>query len=120
MRIPRRKRATPAPPSAGGPLDVDVSGTAYGAVVTIAGELDLATVPKVREAFGSEALTHAEAVVVDLAEVGFMDSTGLSALLAFADELGARRRRRGAAAAVPDPRRGGGRDQLSRAARALR
>ena len=59
MRIPRRKRATPAPPSAGGPLDVDVSGTAYGAVVTIAGELDLATVPKVREAFGSEALTHA-------------------------------------------------------------
>ena len=93
MRIPRRKRATPAPPSAAGTLDVEVSSTAYGAAVAIAGELDIATVSKVREAFASEALTHAEAVVVDLTEVSFMDSTGLSALLAFENELGARRRR---------------------------
>jgi anti-sigma B factor antagonist len=93
MKIPRRKRATPAPPSAAGPLDAEVSSTPYGAVVVIAGELDIATVPRVREAFASEALTHSGAVVVDLTEVSFMDSTGLSALLDFESELGARRRR---------------------------
>jgi anti-anti-sigma factor len=43
--------------------------------------------------FASEALEHAEAVVVDLTEVAFMDSTGLSALLTFEADLGARRRR---------------------------
>ena len=93
MRILRRKRATPPPAGAAPPLDVDVSGTAYGALVAIAGELDLATVAQVREAFASEALEHADAVVVDLTEVAFMDSTGLSALLTFESDLGARRRR---------------------------
>ena len=93
MRILRRKRATPQPASAAGALDVVVSGTAYGAVVAIAGELDIATVAQVREAFASEALEHADAVVVDLTEVSFMDSSGLSALLTFDSDLGARRRR---------------------------
>ena len=93
MRILRRKRARPAPPSAAGPLEVEVSSTPYGAVVALAGELDIATVAQVREAFASETLTHADAVVVDLTEVGFMDSTGLSALLTFEGELSARRRR---------------------------
>jgi anti-sigma B factor antagonist len=93
VRSLRRKRATPPPASAVPPLDIEVSGTAYGAVVAIAGELDLATVAQVREAFASEALAHADAVVVDLTEVEFMDSTGLSALLTFESDLKARRRR---------------------------
>ena len=93
MRILRRKRATPPPASAVPPLDVDVSRTAYGAVVAIAGDIDIATVAQMREAFASEALEHADAVVVDLTEVAFMDSTGLSALLTVESDLSARRRR---------------------------
>ena len=93
MRILRRKRATPPPAGGVPPLDVDVSATAYGALVAIAGELDLATVAKVREAFASETVQQADAVVVDLTELSFMDSTGLSALLNLETDLDARRRR---------------------------
>ena len=93
MRIPRRKRATPPPAGPVPPLAVDVSGTPYGAVIAIAGDIDIATVGQVGEAFASEALEHAAAVVVDLTEVVFMDSTGLSALLTFESDLSARRRR---------------------------
>ena len=142
MRILRRKRATP-PPAAGGRPPRRSTSTcrppAYGALVAIAGELDLATVAQVREAFASEAVEQAAAVVVDLTEVSFMDSTGLSALLNLETDLDASRpaagdrvpggrgaararrgRRRRAPAAVPHARRGRGRGQLSRAARALR
>lgn len=95
MRILRRKRPpAPAPPTgAGPPLDVDVSAAPYGAIVTIAGELDLATVERVRAAVASETVAHADAVVVDLTGVTFMDSTGLSALMRFEHDLGVRRRR---------------------------
>jgi len=93
VRILRRKRATPPPAGTVPPLEVAVSGTSYGAIVAIAGDIDIATVAQVREAFASEALEHAGAVVVDLTEVAFMDSTGLSALLTFESDLSARRRR---------------------------
>ena len=97
MRILRRKRGTPPPagpgPGPAPPLDVDVSATAYGALVAIAGELDLATVAKVSEAFASETVQQADAVVVDLTELSFMDSSGLTALLTFQSDLDARRRR---------------------------
>ena len=93
MRIPRRKRATPPPASAALALDVDVSTTAYGALVAMAGDLDLATVAKVREAFASETVEQAAAVVVDLTQLSFMDSTGLSALLNLETDLDASRRR---------------------------
>ena len=95
MRIPRRKRPpAPPPPAADGPpLGVDVSSTGYGAIVTIAGELDLATAPRVRAALESELLERAEAVVVDLKEVTFMDSSGLAALLNFERDMGMRSRR---------------------------
>jgi anti-sigma B factor antagonist len=43
------------------------------------GELDASTVPAFRESLA--ALVGANAVVVDLAEVPFMDSTGLGALI---------------------------------------
>jgi len=93
MRIPRRKRPTSPPAGPAPPLGVDVSGTAYGALVALAGDIDIATVAQVREAFASERLQHADAVVVDLTEVAFMDSTGLSALLTFEADLTARLRR---------------------------
>ncbi len=95
MRIPRRKRAPSSPPPAADapPLDVDVSATGYGAIVTIAGELDLATAPRVRAALASEVLEQAEAVVIDLTDVTFMDSSGLAELLNFERDMSTRRRR---------------------------
>ena len=92
MMPPWRKRdPAPAPPAGDGPpLDVDVAATPYGAIVSIGGDLDLATVPRLRAELGAEPLTGAEAVVVDLTGVTFMDSTGLSALLDVERDLTAR------------------------------
>jgi anti-sigma B factor antagonist len=46
-------------------------------VIIVAGEVDLATAPELRGAL----LATSGDVIVDLAQVGFMDSTGLSALI---------------------------------------
>jgi anti-sigma B factor antagonist len=92
MMPPWRKREpAPAPPVGDGPpLDVDVASTPYGAIVSIAGDLDLATVPRLRAELAAEPVAGAGAVVVDLAGVTFMDSTGLSALLDLERDLTAR------------------------------
>src|SRR5687768_18029246 len=94
MRILRRKRPSPTAPPAGTtpPLDVEVSPAAYGAIVTIAGELDLATVGRLRAALASDLVAQAAAIVVDLSGVTFMDSTGLSELLRFEREASDRGR----------------------------
>lgn len=47
----------------------------------MAGELDLATSPRLDQAL-TTALGDAEDIVLDLSEVTFIDSTGLSAILA--------------------------------------
>lgn len=49
-------------------------------VLAVSGDVDLATAPTLRERLASVA--GGTAVVVDLAEVGFMDSTGLGVLVA--------------------------------------
>jgi anti-sigma B factor antagonist len=46
--------------------------------IVVAGEIDLATAPELRDAL----LATRGDVTVDLAQVAFMDSTGLSALIA--------------------------------------
>ena len=91
MRPPwRRKPHAPAPAGDAPPLDVVAAPTSYGALVSIGGELDLATVPRVSAALSAEPVAGARAVVVDLAGVTFMDSTGLAALLTLERELAAR------------------------------
>ena len=90
MRAPWRKRPSraPDPPqSAGPPLDVVVEAAPYGARVAIEGEVDLATVPRVSAALVAEPVASAQAVVIDLTGVAFMDSTGLSALVTVDLEL---------------------------------
>jgi len=81
MRRWRRRQREPAAVSELPPLDVDVAHTAYGALVSIAGELDIATVPRASAALEAGPAASAGAVVVDLADVAFMDSTGLAALV---------------------------------------
>ena len=49
-------------------------------VVTVRGELDMAVAPRVEAALGEDA-EGAAAVLVDLTELGFMDSAGLRVLL---------------------------------------
>ena len=93
MRPPwRKRRAAPAAVPVGGalPLEVEVTAAPYGARVTIAGELDLATVPRVRAALAEEPVAGARGVVVDLSGVTFMDSTGISALLDLERDVGGR------------------------------
>jgi anti-sigma B factor antagonist len=59
--------------------DIEVRGTTR--IVAVDGEIDLATAPElrdvIRQAFGG----HPETLVIDLARVTFIDSSGLHALI---------------------------------------
>lgn len=76
-RLPSRRDAGSAP-STGFSLDVrgPVDGITY---VAPRGELDLATVPEL-ESWLDDLRIHCAAVVIDLSQVEFIDSTGLRAL----------------------------------------
>jgi anti-sigma B factor antagonist len=50
-------------------------------VITIVGELDIATSPKVRELLSDAARDADRPLVIDLRECDFVDSTGLATLL---------------------------------------
>jgi anti-sigma B factor antagonist len=52
-----------------------------GAVVAVAGELDVATAPELREALYRVIEQQPSLIVVDLAEMDFIDSTGLGVLV---------------------------------------
>jgi anti-sigma B factor antagonist len=67
----------------GGPRGVLIRSERYGTTVrlVVAGELDLATAPTLRESYAHEHSDGAGLILVDLTAVTFMDSTGLRALL---------------------------------------
>ncbi|WP_374760055.1 STAS domain-containing protein [Micromonospora humidisoli] len=58
-----------------------------GAVIEVAGDLDMSTTPRLRERLREVVEGGARVVVVDLAGVGFMDSSGLGALVVAYREL---------------------------------
>jgi anti-sigma B factor antagonist len=60
---------------------VDVSTDGSVAVVRVAGELDVLGVPLLREGLKSLAEQGIHRVIVDLAELDFVDSTGLGVLI---------------------------------------
>jgi anti-anti-sigma factor len=60
---------------------IDESRDGERVVVAVRGEVDMATAPRLRAAL-ERAAAEASEVRVDLREVQFMDSTGLSALVA--------------------------------------
>jgi anti-sigma B factor antagonist len=64
-----------------GQFHVEVSDDGRRAVLAARGEIDLATVELLHEAIERASQTSASEVWVDLSDVGFMDSTGLSALV---------------------------------------
>jgi anti-anti-sigma factor len=61
---------------------VEVSSSGEIATVAVAGEIDLRTVGIVREALTRVLASGARGVRLDLSQVPFMDSTGMSALVA--------------------------------------
>ena len=89
-----RSGATPAPPPdidltvAGAPVTVDVTlWSATEAVVTLAGELDAAGAPRVRQRIGELAERRVVDVAVDVGKVTFVDSSGMGMLVGCAHRL---------------------------------
>jgi anti-anti-sigma factor len=62
--------------------DFEISPAPEGAGLKVSGELDLATAPRLTEALLSVPATGE--VSLELSEISFLDSSGLSAILAFA------------------------------------
>jgi len=63
-------------------LNVSTTHRAGHAVVTVTGELDLYTAPRLQQELAALIRDRAERVVVDLGGVEFCDSTGVNVLLA--------------------------------------
>lgn len=63
-------------------LQVEISGSAEAPLVTVEGELDVATSPLLRRRLDAVVEAGGRDVRVDLTAVGFMDSSGLGALMA--------------------------------------
>jgi len=65
-----------------GSLSIERTGDAAAAVLTLRGDLDLATAPNLTAAVAAVAGENPPVLVLDLTEVGFLASAGLTALLA--------------------------------------
>jgi len=85
-----------------GALDISIAGDADGMVVHVVGEIDADTAWRFREAVLGAYLADGRDVVLDLAGVGFVDSSGISALVALHRRLQAENAR----LAVRSPRPG--------------
>ena len=69
------------------PFKVEAVMGADGAKIRVAGELDVETAPQLRECI-AKATSHVPAAIcLDLAELEFIDSTGLAVLVGAAREL---------------------------------
>lgn len=62
-------------------LEIDERRVGHRLVIALRGEVDLATVDQLREALGRGSAAGVAEVWLDLTEVEFMDSTGLTAML---------------------------------------
>jgi anti-sigma B factor antagonist len=84
-----------------GPFRVTVEGSGSLQALAVAGELDQSTAPQLRAAL-TETLDAPGAVLVDLGECGFIDSTGLSLLVETKRHLAEDGRRFAVCCADPD------------------
>jgi anti-anti-sigma factor len=75
--------AEPTPPDAVAPtrLEIGTASADGGTVLTLAGELDIASAPALERALDEFGASLPRRLVIDLRQVTFMDSTGLRALL---------------------------------------
>jgi len=63
-------------------LEIDIRRESELTVVSLGGELDLASAPALQEAVGDGSIAGAKRVVLDLDRLAFIDSTGLRVILA--------------------------------------
>jgi len=68
-------------------MDIGLERAQGHVVITVAGEVDLATAPELAAAL-DEVGADDGPIVVDLTEVGFLDSSGLNVLLQARERLG--------------------------------
>jgi anti-sigma B factor antagonist len=75
-----------------GSLHIDIAQRNGATVLSVLGEVDLATAPILDEQMSAVEAGDASTIVVDLDRVSFMDSSGLQVLLAhvFSDQNGSR------------------------------
>ncbi|WP_329048421.1 STAS domain-containing protein [Amycolatopsis sp. NBC_01488] len=64
------------------PFSTSTASTGKGPLLTVRGELDVATASQLRTRIGELTLTAGQLLVVDLEAVTFCDSSGISALIA--------------------------------------
>ncbi|MET9800987.1 STAS domain-containing protein [Streptomyces sp. NPDC006368] len=62
-------------------LNLTTASTPDGAVLRVDGDLDFHTVPRFRETLAAVALTAGQRFVLDLANLAFCDSSGITAFL---------------------------------------
>jgi len=75
---------------AGTPFDLSVTEEPDTVVITVSGELDLATAPQLREACAKAVLGTAGTVRIDVGALTFLDSSGISVLVEAHRDLDAR------------------------------
>jgi anti-sigma B factor antagonist len=73
--------ATPSPAPVPGQLVIEKAQEGDALVMILSGELDLASAPNLERELQEAEATNPSRLVIDLAGLAFMDSTGLQALL---------------------------------------
>jgi anti-sigma B factor antagonist len=71
-------RISSVPPSAGHPLDLQISYRLGAPLVYVTGELDHQTAPQLRVVIDEEQAARPRAIILDLSKVTYIDSGGLS------------------------------------------
>jgi anti-anti-sigma factor len=71
--VPERKPGTP--------LDVDTQWADQVATVTVRGEIDMSNVDRLRDCLTEIAGRHPQRLMIDLAAVGFLDTSAIHALV---------------------------------------
>jgi anti-sigma B factor antagonist len=83
VRIVEHEDFRPVPeepvPDQGLSVDTEERGSVY--CIALRGELDVSTAPRFNAALADPRVRRCRALVIDLSELTFMDSTGLSAVL---------------------------------------
>lgn len=75
----------PAPPAR---LTVSTAPDGAGLLVRLGGELDIAGLPGIEPALDALLLQRPQPLTLDLAELGFLDSSGLAVLIRLANHFG--------------------------------
>jgi anti-sigma B factor antagonist len=89
--------------SAGQPLLVAIDRTEPVVVITVSGEMDASTVGRLDSAIDEAIRDHERHVVLDAADVSFIDSTGITALISGLRRLNRSRRRMALACGTGGP-----------------